>query len=286
MKTVKRILSVLMTVALVAVMFAGCSSKENQKYSDEVCIIGYTESVAPFLEVDKNGKATGFYADLWKNIFDDVKGDLKSYVFEKIDDGYQLEEEGGFTNKGDNNEYSACLLMGAVKKNSGTFNEDYSYTEPIITDRVISITKKGSKIKTYSDFDGAKVITLSDAADSAVKENAAVFANAKSVETAKDIDSALKAIDSGDADVLVTDEFTLMPTGKAKSYTELKGELDTIDYVIACKKYSGWKDSINEAVREQKSTKYGNGNTFTPLVEKYFGYNASSFNYVSDGDKQ
>lgn len=73
MKTIKRILSVLMTVALVAVMFAGCSSKENQKYSDEVCIIGYTESVAPFLEVDKSGKATGFYADLWKNIFDDVR---------------------------------------------------------------------------------------------------------------------------------------------------------------------------------------------------------------------
>ena len=55
----------------------------------------------------------------------------------------------------------------------------------------------------------------------------------------------------------------------------MENELDTIEYVIACAKYSGWKDSINEAIKELKDEEYGDGDTFTPLVEKYFGYNAS-----------
>jgi hypothetical protein len=75
-----------------------------------------------------------------------------------------------------------------------------------------------------------------------------------------------------------------MPSDKVDSYTVLDGELDTIEYVIACAKYSSWKDSINEAVRQLKDEKYGDGDEFTPLVEQYFGYNASSFNYVAQSE--
>ena len=34
-----------------------------------------------------------------------------------------------------------------------------------------------------------------------------------------------------------------------------------------------------------KSESYGKGDEFTPLVEKYFGYNASSFDHQTDGDE-
>lgn len=280
----KRIFSVLVAITLVVATFAGCSSNKDARYSDEICIIGYTQSVAPFLEVDKNGKATGFFADLWKAIFNDVKGDLKSYVFEQVDEGYQLEEDGGFSNAEGGKEYSAALLMGAVSKNTGTINEDYSFTQPIITNRVVTVTAKNSSVKTYADFSGKKIVTVSDAATKAFADNAVIANAAKSVIKAEDIDKALDMLDSGKADAVVVDELTFMPSDRVDSYTVLDKELDTIEYFIACKKYSGWKDSINEAIREQKSEKYGDGDTFTPLVEKYFGYNASSFEYETAGD--
>lgn len=291
MKAIKKILAVILSVTFIAACFAGCSSNENEKYSDETLIIGYTQATAPFLIADNDGNVTvsesvdsGFEAALWEAIFDDVKGELTGYTFEKVDEGYKLEEDGGFFDS-DNNEYDAALLMGAVSKNNGTFNEDYSFTEPIITDRVIAVVSKNSKISTYADFAGANVVTVSDIAKTSLEKQSAISSSCASVKEAAGIDEALALIDSGKADAVITDEFNFMPSGKTDSYTVLDGEIDTIEYVIACAKYSGWKDSINEAIRELKSEDYGDGDDFTPLVEKYFGYNASSFNYETDGDK-
>ncbi len=285
MKKTKKIFAFLLSVILIATCFAGCSSESNEKYSDKTLIIGYTESVAPFLEVDKNGKATGFEADLWKAIFDDVKGELENYRFEKVEEGYALENDGGFFDSSEK-EYSAALLMGAVHKNDSTFNEDYSFTEPIISNRIVAVVNKDSKIKTYADFKGARAVTVSDIAKETFEKNSTISSVCKSVSETKSIDDAFALIDSGKADVIITDEFNLMPSERTKTYTVLEGELDTIEYVIACAKYSGWKDSINEAIREHKSESYGDGDEFTPLVEKHFGYNASSFKYETEGDKK
>jgi ABC-type amino acid transport substrate-binding protein len=100
-----------------------------------------------------------------------------------------------------------------------------------------------------------------------------------SVSEAATADEALSALDAGTADAVIIDEFTFCPSEKAEAYTVLDGELDTIEYVIACAKYSGWKDSINNAIYELKSPDYNDSDDFTPLVEQYFGYNASSFDF-------
>lgn len=274
----KKVFSVLLCLALITLAFAGCSNSDKEKYSDTKLIVGYTEAVAPILEVDENGKATGFEGELFAKIFDSVKGDLKDYTFEKIEEGYTLEKDGGFFDSNDK-EYSAGLLLG-VTTNVGTFNEDYSFTDPIITNRVIAVAAKDSDRTGYAEFNNAKVITVSEVAKTAFEKNAAISGVCKSVKAEKDINAALAKLDSGEADIVVTDEFNFMPTGKADSYKIFEGELDRVDYVIACAKYSGWKDSLNEAIYELKSEDYGkNGDEFTPLVEKAFGYNASSFNW-------
>ena len=122
-------------------------------------------------------------------------------------------------------------------------------------------------------------------AKAALDRNYAVASSCASVKEAE-LDAALAELDGGSADAVVVDEFTFMPSEKAGNYDRISGELDTIEYVIACAKYSGWKDSINEAILEYKSPEYNkNGDEFTPLVNKYFGYNASSFNYESAGNK-
>ena len=274
----KKVFTILLSVLLICASFAGCSSNSREKYSDETLIIGYTEALEPFLKIDENGKATGFDAELFKAIFDDVKGDLKSYRFEKVEDGYMLEDDGGFFDS-EGKEYSAALLMGGVSKNQGTFNEDYSFTEPIITDRVIAVTAKGSERTSFADFSEANVIVLSENAKNALVANTAILSSCKTAEEVPDIETAFAMLDDGSADILVTDEFCFNKSEKADSYTVMENELDTIEYVIACAKYSGWKDSLNEAIKELKDEDYDDGDAFTPLVEKYFGYNASSFEY-------
>lgn len=280
----KKILSVVLCIAMICACFAGCSSKNEEKYSDTTLIIGYTQEASPFLEIDENGKVTGFEPTLWKAIFDSVKGDLKSYRFEKVESGYKLEEDGGFfDSKG--KEYSAGLLLGAVSKNNGTVNEDYSFSEPIITDRVIAVAPKGGKVMDFASFDKAKAVVVGKTAKQSFEKNTAIYNACATVNSVDKIDDALKLLDEGKADVVITNELTFNPTGKADSYNVLENTLDTIEYVIACAKYSGWKDSINEAIRELQSKDYGDGDEFTPMVEKYFGYNASSFVYETEGDK-
>ena len=284
----KRFISVLLSATLICAAFAGCSSNKDKdyiskEYSDTTLIIGYTEEAEPFLKAGKDGNAEGFIPELFKTIFNDVKGDLKTYRFEKVEKGYMLEDDGGFFDK-DKKEYSAGLLMGAVSKNDGTFNEDYSFTEPIITNRIIAVTAKNSKIKTYADFKGAKAVVTNDAAKAAFEKNSAISKACAKVDENMDITAALALLESGKADVVITDEFSFEPTRNKDNFAVLSGELDTVEYVIACAKYSGWKDSLNEAIRELKSEEYGNGDEFTPIVEKYFGYNASNFSYETDGD--
>ena len=37
---------------------------------------------------------------------------------------------------------------------------------------------------------------------------------------------------------------------------------------------------FNEALLELKDPKYNDKDEFTPIVEQYFGYNASNFSYI------
>lgn len=279
MKTAKRILAVLLTAALIACLFAGCSSNTDNSISDTTLIIGYTEELAPFITNVKDGSAEGFIPALWEKIFDDVKGDLKAYRFEQVEEGYMLEDDGGFYDE-NGKEYSAGLLMGAVSKNSGTFNKEYSFTEPIITNRIIAVTKKDSKVKTWSDFASARVVATSPTARAAFENNTAIYGVCAALTDAKQIDAGLGVIDADLADVVITDEISFNNYENKDNYTVLEHELDTIEYVIACAKYSGWKDSINNAIYELQSDQYNDADEFTPLVEEYFGYDTSEFTYL------
>lgn len=279
MKVFKKIFAIALCGILIASAFAGCSkSGEADKITDKTMLIAYTDEVEPFLYKDKNGKLAGFDIDLFKKIYDNVKNDTKNYEFVKVDKDYKVGDDVAYTNK-DGDEFIAYTMIGAVQKNVGSVNEDFSFTNDIITNRIITVTKSGNNISDYNDLSGKKLAVVTDIAKAALDKNATIKNNNKNT-LYPTIEDALSALDNGSVDAVITDEFNFSPLENAEKYQVLNGELDKISYAFMFKKGDWVVENWNEAIYELKSPDYNDKDEFTPMVEKYFGYNASSFDYV------
>lgn len=284
MKVFKKIFAIALCSILIASAFAGCSkSGEADKITDKTMLIAYTDEVEPFLFKGKNGKLAGFDIDLFKKIYDNVKNDTKNYEFVKVDKDYKVGDDVAYTNK-DGDEFIAYTMIGAVQKNVGSVNEDFSFTNDIITNRIITVTKSGNNISDYNDVSGKKLAVVTDIAKAALDKNATIKNNNKNT-LYPTIEDALSALDNGSVDAVITDEFNFSPLENAEKYQVLNGELDKISYAFMFKKGDWVVENWNEAIYELKSPDYNDKDEFTPMVEKYFGYNASSFDYVPSKTK-
>lgn len=284
MKVFKKIFAIALCGILIASAFAGCSkSGEADKITDKTMLIAYTDEVEPFLYKDKNGKLAGFDIDSFKKIYDNVKNDTKNYEFVKVDKDYKVGDDVAYTNK-DGDEFIAYTMIGAVQKNVGSVNEDFSFTNDIITNRIITVTKSGNNISDYNDLSGKKLAVVTDIAKAALDKNSTIKNNNKNT-LYPTIEDALSALDNGSVDAVITDEFNFSPLENAEKYQVLNGELDKISYAFMFKKGDWVVENWNEAIYELKSPDYNDKDEFTPMVEKYFGYNASSFDYVPSKTK-
>lgn len=284
MKVFKKIFAIALCGILIVSAFAGCSkSGEADKITDKTMLIAYTDEVEPFLYKDKNGKLAGFDIDLFKKIYDNVKNDTKNYKFVKVDKDYKVGDDVAYTNK-DGDEFIAYTMIGAVQKNVGSVNEDFSFTNDIITNRIITVTKSGNNISDYNDLSGKKLAVVTDIAKAALDKNSTIKNNNKNT-LYPTIEDALSALDNGSVDAVITDEFNFSPLENAEKYQVLNGELDKISYAFMFKKGDWVVENWNEAIYELKSPDYNDKDEFTPMVEKYFGYNASSFDYVPSKTK-
>lgn len=284
MKVFKKIFAIALCGILIASAFAGCSkSGEADKITDKTMLIAYTDEVEPFLFKGKNGKLAGFDIDLFKKIYDNVKNDTKNYEFVKVDKDYKVGDDVAYTNK-DGDEFIAYTMIGAVQKNVGSVNEDFSFTNDIITNRIITVTKSGNNISDYNDLSGKKLAVVTDIAKAALDKNSTIKNNNNNT-LYPTIEDALSALDNGSVDAVITDEFNFSPLENAEKYQILNGELDKISYAFMFKKGDWVVENWNEAIYELKSPDYNDKDEFTPMVEKYFGYNASSFDYVPSKTK-
>ncbi|WP_419071230.1 substrate-binding periplasmic protein, partial [Pseudoruminococcus massiliensis] len=231
MKVFKKIFAIALCGILIASAFAGCSkSGEADKITDKTMLIAYTDEVEPFLYKGKNGKLAGFDIDLFKKIYDNVKNDTKNYEFVKVDKDYKVGDDVAYTNK-DGDEFIAYTMIGAVQKNVGSVNEDFSFTNDIITNRIITVTKSGNNISDYNDLSGKKLAVVTDIAKAALDKNATIKNNNKNT-LYPTIEDALSALDNGSVDAVITDEFNFSPLENAEKYQVLNGELDKISYAF------------------------------------------------------
>lgn len=285
MKSIKKVLAVIISAIFVMLCFAGCSSSgAADEITEDTLIVAYTAENKPFIYTDENGVLTGFDVKLVEKIFDDVKNDYKNYKFVQVDEGYRLGEDAAYTDA-DGNSYIAYVMVGGVKTNDGSFNKDHTFTKSIIDNRVIAVTANGSKIATYADLGGVNAGVVSDTATAALDKNATIKNGMKSVNAYDDTAKALADLKAGKIDVLVIDEFNFNVAEGKDDFNVLDGELDTISYVYAFKKWDWYDEAFNEAIYELKSPDYNDADEFTPIVEEFFGYNASNFDFVPSQTK-
>lgn len=289
MKIMKRALALMLAVMFVVLCFAGCSgSKKSAEITNqeditkETMLIAYTEENAPFIYTDKEtGKLEGFDVEVFRTIFDDIKNEWKTFMFVKVDENYRLGEDVYYTDA-NGEDCIAYVMIGGVQKNVGDVNETYTFTDDVINNRVITITRADGAVAGYNELNGRNVGVISGVAKTALDNHSTIKNNCKSVTEYKqsDIKKASEDLSKGKIQALVIDEFTFNKLDGKDSFKTLDGELDNISYVYCVKKWDWYKDPINNAIYELQSPDYNDADEFTPIVEKYFGYDASSFDYT------
>lgn len=285
MKSLKKIFSLLFCVLTVVLCFAGCSKPGRaEKITDKTMLIAYTAENAPFIYKDEKGELTGFDVELMEKLFENVKNDFTDYQFVQVKEGYRIGEDTAYTDE-DGKEYVSYVMIGGLQKDTGSFNETYTFTQSIIDNRIITVTAKDSKIATYADMAGAKLGVVTEASMKALDKHNTIKSACASVKEYNTIADALKDLDAGKLTAVVTDEFSFNVLETKDNYAVLNGELDTTNYVFAFKKYDWIDEAYNEAIYQLKSPEYDNVDEFTPIVEKYFGYNASNFSFVPTKSK-
>ncbi len=287
MKNIKKFISAAVCAVLIGCIFAGCSKAENYtaEITEETLLIAYTQENKPFLYKDENGKFAGFDAEIIENIFDSVKGEYKNYSFIQVDKDYKLNEDVCYTDE-NKTEYKAKIMCGGTQKNIGTANEDVNWSVNIIENNIITVVPAESELL-HADIPAeAKAGVISKTAMQALNKNSAFKSNFQTVTEYASAAEAFAALDSGEIDAVITEDFDFYCFDGHEKYTALPGMLDKIEYAYQFAKNDDYSWSFNEAIREMQSADYGDGDTLTPLVEKHFGYKeACVFEYLTDGDK-
>lgn len=287
MKNIKKVLAIILSALTVMLCFAGCSQKsaEAEKITSDTMLIAYTQENKPFIYTDKNGELTGFDVEVFKKIFNDIKNEAKNYKFVQVEEGYRVGEDTAYTDE-DGNEYIAYVMVGGIEKNKDTFNKEHSFTADIIDNRVITVTN-GSKsaVTTYANLQGTRAGIVGDVAKTALDKHTTIKQGLKSIKEYKDAKSALADLKSGKLDEVIIDEFNFNVADDKDSFVVLDGELEEISYVYSLKKYDWYVESINKAIYELQSPEYKDADEFTPIVEKYFGYDASNFDFQPEKTK-
>lgn len=281
MKITKRILAALLAMITVVLCFSGCSKSESaDEITAETMLIAYTEEKAPFL-YEENGELKGFDVELFETIFDNIKNDYKNYKFVKVDEDYRLGEE-AYCVDASGKECIAYIMVGGIQKNVDDINERFTFTADVINNRVLTITKDGYGVTDYTALNGKEVGTVGDTAKAGLDKHAVIKNGCASVTeySADRLADAVADLESGKIKAIVVDEFTYCASDvNADSYITLDGELEKESYVYALRKFDWFDEAINNAIYELRSPDYNDSDDFTPIVEKYFGYNASSFSY-------
>ena len=250
----KKLIALLMTLALVAVGFAGCGTKEEKK---ETIVVGYT-IYAPMNYMDEDGKTLiGYDTDLAKAVFENLGYEV---MFQEIN------WEQKYTDLNSNT--IDCIWNGFTCNSSDddgiarSEKVDFSYN--YMENRQVVVVKKDSGIAAAADLKGKK---------GAAEDGSAGETYAKSFEGINYKGCPVQTDCLNEVNAMTAD-FAVLDAQLAKSYCgkgnyadlmivdDLSSEVEY--YAIGFKKGSELTAKVNAALE-----KLGADGTIEALAKKY-----------------
>ena len=157
-KKLKGIVVAAATLALAAVMLAGCSGGGDAQKSDEgkagdapfTLTVGFDQGYPPYGYVGDDGQFTGFDLELAKAVCEKMGWELK---LEPID----WDAKDALIGSGTIN----CIWNGFTMENR---EDDYTFSEPYMYNEQVVVVKKDSGAKNLEDLAGKTVLTQVDSA--------------------------------------------------------------------------------------------------------------------------
>ena len=259
MKTIKKVLAVVLAVLTVCFSFAACSGNggdtQSQTDSEKIIasgklIVGITD-FAPMDYKDENGNWIGFDADL-ANMVAEKLGVKAEFV--EIDwDNKFLELQTGSIDC----IWNGMTITDEVKNNSSVTNA-YAMNQQI----VVTKAELAGKLKTVDDLkDLTFAVENGSAGQGAAEDNGL---NATAVNAQSD---ALLEVASGSTDACIIDStMAAAMTGEGTDYADLAASVVLVDeqYGISFRKESDMTDKVNACLEELKAD-----GTMQKLAEKY-----------------
>ena len=234
-KKLKGIVVAAATLALAAVMLAGCSGGGDAQKSDEgkagdapfTLTVGFDQGYPPYGYVGDDGQFTGFDLELAKAVCEKMGWNLD---LQAID----WDAKDALIGSGTIN----CIWNGFTMENR---ENDYTFSEPYMYNEQVVVVKKDSDAKKLEDLAGKTVLTQVDSAALHVLEDEkgqkALADTFKELQTIGDYNNAFMQLESGMVDAVACDLSIASYQMAAKPDTYVKlGVLAPENYAVGFKK--------------------------------------------------
>lgn len=272
MKKMRVLLVAVATLALTAVMLAGCSGGGDTQKSEgvsadvkTVLTVGFDQGYPPYGFVADDGEFTGFDLELAKAVCDKNGWELK---LQPID----WDAKDALLGSGTIN----CVWNGFTMEGR---EGKYTFSDPYMLNEQVVVVKANSDIKSLDDLKDKVVMTQVDSAalDVLEKDQSALAATFKELSTIGDYNSAFMQLESGMVDAVACDlsiaDYQM--AAKKDAYTKLD-PLSTEHYTV------GFKLGDEELAKNVTETlkALNDDGTVKKLCEKYAEYGITYDNWV------
>lgn len=258
MKSLKKVLAVVLCVLFVSGMFAACSKSDNSKSdldyvkSKGKMVIGVT-LYEPMNYKDENGNWTGFDTEFAQAVCEKLGVEAEFIVIDWDNKIFELDS------KKIDCAWNGMTLTDEVK-------ESMSCTKPYVKNEQV-VVMKADAVKNYTDVASLKDVTFaaeSGSAGEAALKDLSLDANLTSVAAQSD---ALMEVKSGSVQACVIDNtMANAMTGEGTSYSELAQgiSLTSEEYGVGFRKGSDLTAEVDKIIDEMKAD-----GSLQKLADKY-----------------
>lgn len=258
MKSLKKVLAVVLCVLFVSGMFAACSKSNNSKSdldyvkSKGKMVIGVT-LYEPMNYKDENGNWTGFDTEFAQAVCEKLGVEAEFIVIDWDNKIFELDS------KKIDCAWNGMTLTDEVK-------ESMSCTKPYVKNEQV-VVMKADAVKNYTDVASLKDVTFaaeSGSAGEAALKDLSLDANLTSVAAQSD---ALMEVKSGSVQACVIDNtMANAMTGEGTSYSELAQgiSLTSEEYGVGFRKGSDLTAEVDKIIDEMKAD-----GSLQKLADKY-----------------